>query len=193
MRSKKAAIVCGLVLLLATSLPAQRRRGHDPLTAAETDELREVAQEPAKRIPMYLKYAGARLQAIEQLRGDPKLAEGRGHRIHDLLEDFTALVDELDDNVNMYATRKDDIRKPLGQVITAESEWQTKLRGLKEGSGPNAPAEIRDYSFVLDTAMDSVNSSITNAREVQEEIAKDIEEQKQKEKEKKKQKDKSND
>jgi len=140
----------------------------DPLTAPETDELREVAQEPVKRLKLYVKYGQARMTAIEQLRSDPKLAEDRGRQIHDLLEDFTNIVDELDDNVDMYHERGSDLRKPLKEVIEADSDWQLRLRTLKEApaSDPNAAKEAREYYFVLESSIDSVNESADNARKI---------------------------
>src|SRR5438445_9282603 len=87
--------------LLSTLAFAQRRR-RDALTDAETDQLREVAIEPEKRIKLFVKFARARMEAIEQVRSDPKFAEGRGKRLHDLLEDLSAVVDEMDQNIEEY-------------------------------------------------------------------------------------------
>ena len=58
-----------VVLLLTMMAPAARKR--DPLTDAEADQLREVALEPGKRLKLYIKFAEARLVAIDQLRADP--------------------------------------------------------------------------------------------------------------------------
>ncbi len=182
----RTTLVVALLLFLAITAPAQRRRGHDPLTASEADQLRDVAQEPPKRIKLIIKFAQARMQAIEQLRGDPKLSTGRGKQIHDLLEDFTAIIDELDDNINMYAKRKEELVRPLGDVITADSEFQLKLRGLKQASeaDPKVMAEAKDYQFVLENAIDSVNSNLDNARDLQDEIAKAKQDTKKKSKDK---------
>ena len=48
-----------LVLLLLTVVASARKR--DPLTDAETDQLREAAMEPYKRLKLYIKFAQARL------------------------------------------------------------------------------------------------------------------------------------
>ncbi len=173
-----------LVLLLVVAAFAQRRR-HDPLTEAEADQMREVAQEPEKRMQLVIKFTQARLQAIEQLRGDPKMAEGRGKQIHDLLQDFTALVDEIGDNLEMYARRKDDIHKAIGQVITADSEFQLKLRALKESSAdPKLAQEAKAYEFVLQDAMDAVDSSEQDTRALLDQIAKEKQEAKEAERRK---------
>src|SRR5499427_3259279 len=98
-----------LLLLLVTTLAAARRR--DPLTEAEADQLRQAALEPYKRLQLYIKFTNARLTSIDQTVADPNQAAGRGRKIHDLLEDFTALLDEINDNLDMYQGRpltKDD-------------------------------------------------------------------------------------
>ncbi len=176
-----------LVLLLVVAASAAQRRRHDPLTDAEADQMRELAQEPEKRIKLVVKFAPARLQAIEQLRGDPKMAEGRGKQIHDLLEDFAALVDEIGDNVDMYAQRKDDIHKAVGQVITADSEFQLKLRALKEAAAtdPKVAQEAKDYEFALQDAMDAVDSNLQDSRDLLDQIAKEKQEAKEATKKKK--------
>jgi hypothetical protein len=159
-----------ILLLLAVAAPAQRR--HDPLNSVEQDQMREVAQDPDKRLKLLIKFAKARLLAVEQLRGDPKLAEGRGKQVHNLLEDFNSLVEELGDNIDMYAREKQDMRKGLKEVIEADSEWQVKLRSLKAENDPKLAAERKDYDFVLQSAIDTVNESADNSRaELQDEIA----------------------
>lgn len=173
------------VLLLVVAASAQRRH-RDPLTDAEADQMREVAQEPEKRIKLITKFAQARLQAIEQLRGDPKMAEGRGPQIHDLLEDFTQLVDEIGDNVDMYARRKSDISKALEHVITADTEFQLRLRALKEAANdPKMAQEAKAYGFVLQDAMDAVDSSEQDTRTLLDQLAKEKQEVKEAEKKKK--------
>jgi len=58
------------------------------------------------------------MTVLEQMRSNPKTTE-RGRQTHDMLEDFLAVYDELNDNIDMYVGRKDDIRKPLKAIIEA--------------------------------------------------------------------------
>ncbi|MBZ5646737.1 MAG: hypothetical protein LAN37_05870 [Acidobacteriia bacterium] len=177
-----------VLLLLVAALASAQRLRRDPLTEAEADHLREVAQEPEKRIKLIIKFAQARLEAIEQLRGDPKMAEGRGKKIHDLLEDFTVIVDELDDNVDMYAKRKDDISKSLGEVIIADGAFQSRLQALRDAAQSDArnAQESKDYQYVLENAFEAVKSSEQDAQDLLREIAKAKQEAKNKGKEKSK-------
>ncbi len=174
MKALKSLLMSALLLLPAAPLSAQLG-GRDPLNPQEADQLREAAQEPEKRLKLMVQFARARLAAIEQMRGDPKLAAGRGQQVHDLLEDFTKLMDELGDNLDDYADRHADLRKPLKDIIQAGSEFQVKLRAIKE-QGPGAGAarnEASDYAFALQNAMDSVNSNLDDSRQLlqQQEVA----------------------
>src|SRR5215467_11883704 len=150
-----------LVVLLLTLVAAARKR--DPLTEAETDQLREVAMEPQKRLKLYINFAEARLLAIEQLRSDPKAANGRGQKIHDLLEDFTAILDEINDNIDTYEGRplnkadRKDYHKRLKEVIEAGDKFDLKLRTLKsaEDTDPQAKQEAATYQLPLADAQDA--------------------------------------
>ena len=158
-RRSRLCIAITLGLSLALPLCAQRR---DPLNQAEIDQLRDAMLEPEIRLKLYVKFARDRLSALEQMRANPKAAN-RPQQTHDMLEDFLAVYDELNDNVDMYAGRKDDIRKPLKLVVEADTEFQSKLRALKDSAHTDA-AEAKQYEFVLSNAIDTVDSSADDHR-----------------------------
>jgi hypothetical protein len=164
---------CVAVTLLLTCgwLLAQNHR--DPLTQAEIDQVRDASWEPNQRLTLYVGFARARLVRLEQVRSDPKTKD-RAQQTHDLLDDFQLLYDELNDNIETYVDRSDDIRKPLKGIIAADTEFQAKLRALKEAA--NVPrSEYSVYEFVLSNAMDTVDSSAEDHRKLlddQEEAAK---------------------
>ena len=148
-----------LLICSAHYSPAQRR---DPLNEKEIDEMREVADQPDKRLELMAKFARARINSIDELEADAKNAKNRPTQIHDLLEDFTALLDEIGDNVEMYASHKADMRKGLTLLIEANSEWQLKLRQLKDKAPPE---ELDQYSFALANANDAVKDMADDTRE----------------------------
>ncbi len=162
-------------LLLLMALPAAARK-HDPLTEAEADQLREVAMEPYKRIRLMIKFTEARLVAIDQIRVDPKLAADRGKQIHDLLEDFTSLIDEINDNLDQYEGRpldKDAVKqyhKGLKELIEADERFDLRLRTLQSAAetDPITRKEAPDFRFVLQDARDALKSNADMAREYME-------------------------
>ncbi len=162
-----------LVATLLLTLVAAAAKRRDPLTDAEADQLREAAMEPGKRVKLYIKFADARLVTIDQLRADAKAANGRGKQIHDLLEDFTAILDEINNNFDMYQGRpldkddKKDFRKGLKEFIEAADKFDLKLKTLHAAAqtDPQTRKESPDYQFALQDAEEALKSSSDMARE----------------------------
>lgn len=162
-----------LCLLLLVCAAAAQHKNRDPLTDKEVDQMRETADYPNKRIELMIGFARERLNSIDRLRADPKAAASRPRQIHDLLEDFLTLLDEIDDNIDMYSSHKADMRKGLKLLIEADSEWQLQLRQLKQQS---PPLELEQYAFALTDASEALNASADDARETlqeQNELAKE--------------------
>jgi len=174
----------GLALLLAVPLclpvcsPLWAQRRRDPLNSQEIDQLRDAMLEPDQRLKLYVKFSRDRMTKLEQMRSDPKTVD-RGRQTHDMLEDFLAVYDELNDNIDMYVGRKDDIRKPLKVIIEADTEFQSKLRALKNAANNNA-AEASQYEFLLTDAIDTVDSSADDHRKTLAEVGEYMKRQKKK-------------
>ena len=159
-------LLCLLWYPLRSPLAAQGRR--DPLNPLEIDQLRDAMLDPEQRLKFYIQFSRDRMTKLEQMRSDPKTTE-RGRQTHDMLEDFLAVYDELNDNIDMYVGRKDDIRKPLKAVIEGDTEFQSKLRALKNSANTNA-AEASQYEFLLTDALDTVDSSADDHRKTVAEV-----------------------
>jgi hypothetical protein len=165
--NRRFTSIAAAVLFFLVVMPALSQRTRDPLTEVEADQLRELRQEPMKRLRLMVKFARSRLETAEQLRANPNLPDAP-KQIRTALEDFTNIVDEMDSNVDMF--KGDDIRKPLKEIVEADTDFQLKLRTLKEGTPEKQRVE---YSFALDTAIDSVNASADTARAMlQDQLAK---------------------
>jgi len=159
-------VALSLAVLLALPLCAQRR--HDPLNQLEIDQLRDAMLDPDTRLKLYVKFARDRMTTLEQMRANPKTTD-RARQTHDMVEDFLAVYDELNDNIDMYVGRKDDIRKPLKLIIEADTEFQAKLRALKDSANTDA-AEAKQYEFVLTNTLDTVDSSADEHRQTATEV-----------------------
>lgn len=148
---------------------------HADLTPAEVDELRDTAMEPDRRLKFYVQFARERLAKVEQVRADTKLSpQERANQTHDRLADFVDLYDELNDNIDTYVDRKNDIRKPLKLVIEADADFQKRLKALQDGAMA-AHDDMKPYEFVLSSAIDTLNDSATDHQQLlqeQEEEAK---------------------
>ena len=160
---RMARVLCFLAGMAVWALPAAASIHRDPLTEAETDQLREAADDPPLKLKLFLQFARQRLASAEALLADPKAGPDRGPQIHDLLEDFGSLVDELSDNVDAYAARKDDLRKPLAEIVAATGDFAARLKDFKTATSAK---ESKAYSFALADAIDSVDAGLKNAEEL---------------------------
>src|ERR1700722_6872984 len=162
-----------IAVIVAGGCAMQGQRHREPLTQAEIDQVRDASWGPKQRLTLYVQFARARLVKLEEMRNDPKTKD-RPRQTHDLLDDFQLLYDELNDNIDTYVDRKDDIRKLLKTVIEADMEFQAKLRALKDAADVPA-AESQQYEFVLTNILDTVDTAAEDHRKLladQEEAAK---------------------
>lgn len=162
MTCARSTLIGFLILSLVPAVPAQSR--HDVLSQLEIGQLRESAQDPLERLKLYVKFARVRLASLEQAHADPKLAD-RAQQIHDRLQEFLSVYDELNDNVDTFADRKADMRKPLKHVIEADTEFQAKLRAFKD-SGTAKEAEEDQYEFLLTNTIETVDNSAKDHRDL---------------------------
>jgi hypothetical protein len=155
-----------LALLISFFFPvvssAQRR--DDPLTQPEIDQLRDTAVDPEPRMKLYVQFARTRLVSLEQMRADPKTTD-RAHQTHNMLADFVAVYNELNDNLDNFVERRSDLRKALKWVIDGDTEFQAKLRALKDDSR-TTPKEAEEYEFVLSDAIESVDNGAEDHRKL---------------------------
>ena len=155
-----------ILIFAALPVPAQRNQ-RDPLNAKEVDELRETNQEPEKRLPLIVRFARERLDTALAARNNPKLsATDRTATIHDSLQNFLSIYDELSDNLDMYADQKEDLRKPLRVVIAADGEYKVKLDQIRQGASPD---EMKTYGFALTSAIEAVRDGTSEHRQLQQE------------------------
>jgi len=131
-RSLASMLFC--LLLVAPSLAQKQKR--EPLTEAEVDKIAEAGVDPNARVDLYTQFLNEHADAIKSL-SNRKSSDARASRLSDALEDFTALMDELGENLDMYSERKADIRKSLQKLNDATSRWQGILRALAGEPGFN--------------------------------------------------------
>jgi len=81
------------------------------------------------------------------------------------LDDFLLIYDELNDNIDTYIDRKNDIRKPLRLIVDADTEFQARLRALKDAADV-APEEAKQYEFVLTNTLDTLDTSAVDHRKL---------------------------
>jgi hypothetical protein len=135
------------VLFAAHSTRAQRSR--DPLTPNQEEQVRAVADQPNERVKLYIKFIEEHTDAIHHAVLHPA-TQHPGAAIHDNVEDFTRLVDELQDNLDAYDESHSDVRKSLKFLLERTPKWTAVLE-----EPPGSP----DYDFVRKSALDAVENT----------------------------------
>jgi hypothetical protein len=131
----------------------QAQHSKDPLTPAQEEQVRAVADQPNERIKLYIKFIEDRTEAIHHAVVRP-LIQHPGIEIHDRLEELTRLVDELQDNLDAYDESHSDARKSLKFLLERTPKWQSVLQ-----EPPGSP----DYDFARKTALDAVDNLTQSA------------------------------
>src|SRR5215469_11785737 len=130
-------------LLLAAPLCAQR----DFLTADEADQIRE-AQEPTERLKLYAKFAKQRVDMVQSLVNKDKA--GRSILIHDALEDYSKILDAIDDVTDDALIRKFEVKLGLEAVVAMEKQALPMLQKIQSGQ----PKDLARFDFALQQALE---------------------------------------
>ena len=115
-------------LLLAAPLRAQHNK-REPLTEAQIEMIREAGIDPNERVVLYTRFLSEHADKIKGLSARVRSA-GRSRSLDDELQDFTALMDELGSNLDVYSERHADLRASLKGLTEATPRWLGILRAL---------------------------------------------------------------
>jgi hypothetical protein len=149
------------LLLLALAAPVHAQSDDPALSEGEIEQLRASAYIPTDRIFTFIKLLDTRSNTIQNLYAHPR-KPGREQDTHALLEQFTAIADELNDNLDDYGPHHRDIRQALPKLLEATERWSSTIK---------SPPEDSLYDISRKLALESI-------RDVREETTKLIEEQK---------------
>lgn len=159
--TRRLAMAAALILFLAAAPRLFAQAGEDVLSQKEIETLRDAAYIPADRLIAYEKILNTREKEIEDLMSKPH-RPGFNQDMHDLLDQFGAIADEFNDNLDEYSSKHRDVRKALPKLIEATERWSTTLR---------APADDDTYKVVRRIALDSVKDMHDIATNMQTEQA----------------------
>lgn len=159
MRLLFLSLCCCAALACSLTLDAQTK--HVPLSEEDTDKLRDSADKPPERVKLYIKFTDERIASVKSILATKRsLTPVQTLQLHNLMDEFTHLVDELQDNLDEYDERHSDIRKPLKEILDADARWQDVLKSF-----PPDPS----YDFAHKTAQEAATSIAEAAQKMMDE------------------------
>ncbi len=163
-RTLRPLLAVGALLLSLWGVrsTARAQAPDDVMSQREVDLLRDAAFSPLDRIAVFERILDDRQKQIDTLLAKRKGHTDLGGDLHDVLDQFGAIADELNDNLDEYSRRHRDVRKALPKLIQATDRWSASLR---------APADDEAYSVVRRIAVDNVKDTRQLAESLQTDLA----------------------
>jgi hypothetical protein len=158
MRLRCVLLVSLFALPPGSTLHAQMRES--ALSDSEVEKLRDTAAFPADRVTAFIGFLDDRTREIARLSTGTR-KPGREDDLHDLIEQFTSVADDLEDNLDDYDKRHADLRKVLPKLLAASERWGTILR---------SPPENETYTITRKLALEAL-------KDIHDQTAEMIEEQ----------------
>ncbi len=141
----RRSLLCALLALtLSPRLRAQERQS--ALSDGEVEKLRDTAYFPTDRVLAFVGFLNQRTAEIDHLSAGRR-KPGREEDIHDQMEQFTSIADDLEDNLEDYGTRHKDVRKALPKLIAALERWNTAIK---------SPPDHADYNVSRKLALETL-------------------------------------
>ena len=146
----RTILVYGWLLALPCTIVARAQDDTGgAMSQAEIESLRDASYMPVDKIRAFEKMLDDRERRIDDLlkkSRDPDY----GQDMHDAMDQFGAIADELNDNLDDFDKRHRDVRKALPKLLQEIDRWSTSLRAAGENARYNVVRKI-----ALDTLKDT--------------------------------------
>ena len=149
------------IILICTTSPcfvAHAQDGEDYLTDEEANSMRDVAQEPDKRMSLLLDFAQRRVDAVRRDIGSKKPDAGRN--LQKTLDEYVHIMEDLQDTIDDARDRRVAMSKGLKDIEVRGNLYLNFFKSINTDGFPN----WKDYHYTLDEAMAMTEDEIADAR-----------------------------
>lgn len=144
------AVALAVVLAAMRCARGWAQRGN-VLSDEEEDALRE-AQDPGKRIEVYLRLEQARLERMDSLQDEPA-------QLNLLLDEFVSLTDEMKDWIEYQYDRHGDMRQGLRAFLERGPQQLERLRQIRQRPGTDSAVYAGNLRDAIDSVTDALEGS----------------------------------
>jgi hypothetical protein len=134
-------VLFAFAILFAVSPGLHAQRHEDALSEAEIEQLRDTNRLPNERVLAFVKFLDARTDKIRDLTIKPR-RPGREQDIHDMMEQFVSVADQLEDNLDEYGPRHLDVRKALPKLLRAIDRWSSVIKSPPDDDAYNVSRKL---------------------------------------------------
>lgn len=149
-RLRPIAVVLATVLAAISAGGVAAQKG-DFLSDEEEDVLRE-AQDPGKRIEVYLDLEQARLLKIDELRAQP-------NGLSVVLSEYVTLSQEMKDWIEYQYEHHGDMREGLRALLDRGPQQIEQLRGIQQWPDAAQAAYASDLRDAIESMTDALDGS----------------------------------
>lgn len=171
----RLAVLSACILSFFGAFIAAGQAKRDYLTTDEANQIRNL-QDPSERVVLYLHFAKQRLDQVNQLLAKDKA--GRSALIHDLLDEYTKIMDAIGTVSDDAVRRHWNIDKGNVAVAKESAAMVEQLKAIQD----SAPKDMARFDFSLQQAIDATADNQDNAHLSSGDRAAEIAEEQKKEK-----------
>ncbi len=159
---RKSVLALGALLLAATPGPVSAQQT-DYLTRDEVTEVRE-AQEPVKRVSLFLNYADLRLAVVEKIL---EAASGgkppRGDDLQDAMNNYIRAIDDAAANLEIFLERGGvDLRKLRQPLRESGANLLARLKSIQ----PPFERARTDLRWDMEDALETTQDLLTLEKQI---------------------------
>ena len=159
---RKSVLALGALLLAATPGPVSAQQT-DYLTRDEVTEVRE-AQEPVKRVRLFLNYADLRLAVVEKIL---EAASGgkppRGDDLQDAMNNYIRAIDDAAANLEIFLERGGvDLRKLRQPLRESGTNLLARLKSIQ----PPFEGARTDLRWDMEDALETTQDLLTLEKQI---------------------------